>query len=71
MIGLEHPDITRCLETGYPSRLVTRSMVCTCCGDDLSQSCYWFEIGDDAICDSCISNFRKSPAEAIVEAEYD
>ena len=51
MEQLEHPDITRCLRTGYPGVYITP--VCPVCGADCARF-YKDQHGDIFACDECV-----------------
>lgn len=50
---IEHPDITWCLITGYPSWNQPREIYCECCGDIIDDEVYEDEY-HDCICLDCL-----------------
>lgn len=64
MNDLEHPDISRALATGYPSRSRASCTCCDWCGDPVSYSDWYIEIDDETICWNCILDMRKDSADA-------
>lgn len=68
MNDLEHPEITRCLQTGYPGRMPP-TLRCPVCDRELSDSQTVYIFGNKIIgCEECIRT--EDASEALCD-EYD
>ena len=52
--GLEHPDITSALRTGYPLGNEPKSHYCEECGKNLDCEVIYADVAHEYLCKSCL-----------------
>lgn len=56
---LEHPDITRTLETGSPYIPHRGALRCVVCGCEIREDDLYYDIDDVVYCPECVDAFRR------------
>ena len=58
-MDLEHPEITKALETGYPSWNQPKHYYCQMCSDEIDSEEVYEDFGYECLCDNCLLKLHK------------